>query len=158
MKYILGLAVLSIWGLVVYRIYDRYFPDDDLPLIAEDYLGQNTEQTPRDSFVLAVNYKDPFLGRKVNRSKAIVSIPKNKSTSRRMSKRNKKKEITFPEIKYKGIVALKNDKEAAIVSINAQFINWRKGETYNGVNLLKIYQDSIHVALKGEKKTILKQQ
>lgn len=158
MKYLLGVALLGIWGLLAFRLYHRYYANDEL-MIPIDYAPAQDELLRQDSFAILANYRDPFLGNKLQQPRISSNTAEDSRFNRRPSRSNrtlKKQPLVFPKIDYKGTVALKNGTEAALVTIDHQFMNWRKGERYQGLSLKKIYPDSILVSYKGVEKTILK--
>lgn len=65
MVYVLGAAVLVVWGLIIYRIVssvsgnDGYVVATTSPVIKEAY---NDYTTSADTTRLSMNYRDPFSG------------------------------------------------------------------------------------------------
>lgn len=158
MKYVIGIAVISVWGLLTFRIYARYFPEDEIVFPLANQEPEYDDTHVQDSFVIAVDYRDPFLSKKFKSVKGKSNTRKVNARKKPLKKQPKKeKPVVFPEIKYQGSVNETNaDNKTALVSIDNQFISWKKGEVYNGLNLLKVYPDSIKVELRGEQKVISK--
>ena len=163
-KYLLGIALLAVWGLVGFQLYSKmgnknqaYIPFTEKPI----------EQLPqqRDTFALLANYRDPFLGKKLKRTKTNVSPSKVRSTKAKANpakavkpkpKPKPKKSIVFPKMIYKGHISLKQGREVALVNVDGKSLNLAWGERYGELTVTKIYEDSLKVSYQGEEQLILK--
>lgn len=61
-KYILGALLLLVWGLVFYRIYQAFTPEEELSMPSIQFANWNKEQAVNKvGYQLALDYEDPFL-------------------------------------------------------------------------------------------------
>ena len=99
--YILLAVVLTIWGLLLYKVFSYSSPQPHTETLGtvmqESPLQRNVDV---DTFSLAVNYRDPFLGKPYRRQK---ETKKTKTRLRPVS-------IQWPEITYQGIVSDSREK------------------------------------------------
>lgn len=166
-KITLGIALIGIWGLFGFRIYQRYQPTND----NLDYSANLPTQTQSNAkqkefkFGLELDYRDPFLGESLARKEQYQpSKPQRRSirttpikeTPKKQEKPQKLKSVKFPEVEYKGNIRLKSGRSVALVKVEGQMINWGLGEQLSEMNLLRIYEDSIQIKLQHEEKLILK--
>lgn len=162
-KYLLGILLIIIWGLVCYRIYQRVQPNRDAIIYQPSTIANASDAPLLDSFELLLDYRDPFFkttARRTHRSPKLTESPKvsNNTSKKRAApkKKSKPKPIEFPPISYKGTVQVKNKKAVALLSINQQMVNLQEGEKFEEVVLQKIYTDSIRISFQKEIRTILK--
>ena len=156
-KYLLAFAVLAIWGLLGYRIYQKLNPGNDFFIPPPQEIFTAVTQT--DSFTLLVNYRDPFLGTKLRVPEVPVAHtpPATRRASTVIPKPVSPPQVKpFPQIQYKGLIALKTGRKAALVNIDGKTMNWGWGESYRELTLLNIYEDSIRVRYGKAEKVILK--
>lgn len=154
-KYLLALALLSIWGLLGFRIYNKMKPEqlhftNEVDVLAEKPVVK------KDTFQLLVNYKDPFLSEKLE---AKIAQPIRKAAPKRIAKTiasKKKVAQKFPKIIYKGNLKLKSGRKAVLVNIDGKTQNWGWGETISKMTLNQIYEDSIRISFNGTQQTFLK--
>lgn len=154
-KYLLGIALIAIWGLLGMRIYSKYAKKNQpvqlaataaVPIvIAEAQAFQLTKES----------YRDPFLDQKLKKAKMPTANTRNINSSRpKVVKRSKP--IKFPAIAYKGHIVLQSGHQAAVLKVGPELINLGLGNVFAEVRLLKLYPDSIRVEYQGMEKTILK--
>lgn len=158
-KYILGIALVAIWGLLAYRIYQKMNPDNSFFIPpANSFVLE--DKTSIDSFKLLVNYRDPFLEDRLQlpqkekikpRRQINVPVPPQQNIEVK-----KKAPVQFPEINYKGSIYLKSGRKAALLTIDRQIMNLGLGESYNEIYLMKIHEDSIRLRFSGEERTFMK--
>lgn len=157
-KYLLALALFSIWGLLGFRIYNKMNPPQ-LHLVDHEIIVDQTNILEKDSFTLLVNYPDPFLTGKLKAKipVSMAAIPRKAiPQAPRKSLPQKKQKIVFPKLSYKGNVKLKNGRNAALVNIEGQIMNLGLGEQYKKISLVQIFEDSIQITFNGHPKTYLK--
>ena len=117
LTYVLGVAVLVVWGLIIYRVVAAASSDnDDLPVTAAPIKKEpyNDYAIPKDTTHLLLNYRDPF------------GLDKPKDTSKMMSVRShkiagmvSKPAFNWGFIKYSGYMRNPNSKKLlAILTIN----------------------------------------
>lgn len=158
-KYFLGAAVFAIWGLLLYRVYNKMRPQNDWRPIPQE-VAFSQSQNELDSFTLSLDYKNPFNVGKVRTAPRVMLADNaaSKTVSNKLSKKKKEKPkpIPFPKVNYKGNISLKNGRTVALVKIENQMMNMEKGEEFEKVLLRKIYSDSIQVRFEGRDSVILK--
>ncbi|NHA02495.1 hypothetical protein G7092_01740 [Mucilaginibacter sp. HC2] len=151
--YLLGLLVLIVWGMVIYRIFVAV-GDSPEPLttsvtkIKEPY---DDYAIPKDTSHLQSNYRDPF---------GIVPI---KDTTMVSTKKNVPRSIpvaitpgiNWTAINYMGYIQNPGSKKLiAIIHINGKEVMMTEGESTEQLKLLKNLRDSIKISYHGQTKFI----
>ncbi|MBD1363814.1 hypothetical protein IDJ77_08320 [Mucilaginibacter sp. ZT4R22] len=156
LTYLLIVAVIFIWGAIIYKIFDVVNPDDDLPLINPTVAGvkptvDDYEVLP-DTTQLLLNYPDPF-GQVRYRDTAATPVKRvSHSIVRQMPT---VPAINWGGIKYSGYVINGDQKKnTAFIKINGNSLTLMEGETADQVKLLKNMKDSIKVMFQGQVKVI----
>lgn len=155
LTYLLGVIVLAIWGMIVYRVFvavkgndDDHVPTGQVTASREPY---NDYSIPRDTTHLLLNYRDPFglvkfkdtaeLVVKASRISRVVPIPK--------------PAINWTFIQYAGYIRNPGSKKLiALVNINGKNEMLKEGETKEQVKLIKNMRDSIKISYNGQIKCI----
>jgi hypothetical protein len=150
---VLILAVLSIWVVIMYRIYSTYFDDaksvsstmehnDQIHQVSYSYL---------DSFELELDYKDPFLKGYSMTPKMNNTIIHNSVIPKIKEKEPPKIEVLFPEIKYLGnMINASNNRIKAIVFINNKEYVISGGEEIEQLKIVKVKKEFIEVKKESE--------
>ncbi|MEX0274329.1 MAG: hypothetical protein AB3N16_08130 [Flavobacteriaceae bacterium] len=133
--YILLGLVLAIWGVLGFRIVKTLNPPEE----KNEVVSGVTADLPvvikkRDTFSIAANYRDPFLG----------TLPK----KQRSAKATAKKETVAPKrtIAYQGSVATNGTKSRLFfVTVDGQQHVFEKGKEIDGVTLIRGSEKSIKV-------------
>jgi len=153
MTYVLGLVVLAVWGLIIYRVFEAVSShDDDLPVpsvkIARE--AYNDFSIPKDTTHLLLNYRDPFgMVKQKDTNRVVIR----KVSDRKISVQAKPMDWGF--IRYSGYMLNPDTKKLiALVSINGQNITMSEGQTKNDVKLIKNLRDSIKISFAGKTKFI----
>jgi len=153
MTYVLGLVVLAVWGLIIYRVFEAVSSnDDDLPVAGVKITREayNDFSLPKDTTHLLLNYRDPF------------GMVKQKDTTRIIYRRVTQpkipvlvKPMDWGFIRYSGYMLNPDTKRLiALVSINGQNMTMSEGQTKYDVKLIKNLRDSIKVSFAGKTKFI----
>jgi hypothetical protein len=153
MTYLLGLVVLVVWGMIIYRIFSAVGGNDDnvpvtpVKLAKEAY---NDFSIPKDTTHLLLNYRDPFgIVKQRDTDKIIIR----KVSERKVPVQIKPMDWGF--IKYSGYMLNPSTKKLiALISINGQNITLAEGQTKNDVKLIKNLRDSIKISFEGKTKFI----
>ena len=157
-KILLGIAVLTIWSTVFYRIYKAIAPEDTTFLPTTSYNLAVEKKSKQDTFTLLANYRDPFLGQrstypKRSRSlspspppKRIINTPPPKPVATKPPK--KRKPVKFPKVHYKGFVK-NHGVTKALVNVNGKSQNLKRGQEFENVRISRITEDSIQVMFQG---------
>ncbi len=155
-KYLLGLALLTVWGLLGFRVYQKYSPTQ-LSFHQPERPAPILTALPLEPFSLLSNYRDPFASHPPNQTAMVNPVrPTSKKPPAVKLQVKEASPPAIPELSYKGNIALKNGRESALLRVDNHLVNLGKGETYNELKLLQIFDDSIKVSFQGLEQTISK--
>ncbi|MCH8903117.1 MAG: hypothetical protein IIA45_04295 [Bacteroidetes bacterium] len=145
--YVLVPAFLSIWIIVFYQLFNKISRDPTLVNEHSQLENLLTDQTiVEDTFGIEVNYRDPFLG-KMPRLNTIKSNSPIVKVIAKNIKKPPSPPIDFSFIVYKGMVENQNaNSKVGIISIHRKEMLVLVGDSLQGVNFLKIFNDSILIA------------
>jgi hypothetical protein len=162
-KYLLGLMLALVWGLVAYRLYDKYFGKKENMINNTPAIFEEKTKLKQDSFTLLLDYKDPFKYAEIQQEERpvfqsssyanhypSVSIEAPKNEIKQMPA------IIFPDIAYKGNIKSKSGRIVALVSVDGSISNLAISDVWKEVQLTNIYDDSIKIFYKNTYKTISK--
>jgi hypothetical protein len=154
--YVLGLAVLVIWGLIIYRVFSATADSDDnitVSNISQKKETYDDETIIKDTTHLLLNYKDPF---SLIKPKDTAEIPVKKILYRNLSILPIKPAFNWSFIRYAGYIRNPTTKKlVAVVSINGKNEMLLEGQTREQVKLLKNMRDSIKISYGGKVRFIL---
>ena len=154
LTYFLGLIVLTVWGMILYRVFDAYGGNDDdgpLTLVKPVKEAFNDYTIPKDTTHLLLNYRDPF------------GLTTTKDTADLTVKNHHKNTISIPTkpavnwsfIQYSGYIRNPGSKKLiALVTINGKNETLSEGEVKSQVKLIKNLRDSIKISFNGQTKYI----
>jgi hypothetical protein len=154
MTYLLGLVVLVVWGMIIYRVFNVFNSNDEgapAAVVKSAKEAYNDFSIPKDTTRLLLNYRDPFgLTRQKDTDRVVI---------RRISERKIPVQVNKPMdwsfIKYSGYMLNPGTKKMiALLSINGQNITLSEGQTKNDVRLIKNMRDSIKIVYAGKTKFI----
>jgi len=152
--YILLPVVLIIWGLILYRFLSFSGATTIEEATSYNYAVKPLAVKPRDSFVINVNYRDPFLGKMY-----VPAGSKSRNSGRGRKKLTAAEPLQWPTIVYKGIVSdTKNKKKVFMVIINGTTFLMSEKDKEQEINLKNGNRDFIEVTYKGNKSKINIQQ
>lgn len=169
-KYLLGLLLALVWGLVGFRLYTKYLKGSPNINIKTNYIVEESPTIVLDTFTLIKNYSDPFQYadvQEIGTEKATnffntPNYPRYPTISVEPPKQEIKIMapviINFPNIQYKGFIKSKQGRVVALINVEGNVSNLAINENLKGVKLTNIYEDSIQVEFKNQFKTILKVQ
>lgn len=156
LTYLLICAVAAVWGIIVYKVLFNEVEADYEPkfnAVKEAQEPYDQYLAKDDTFKLALNYRDPFLGG--------VSAIENKGVGAivpvqaNFNPAPPPPPIDWSVIKYSGyIVNPITKKLVAILMINGREQMITEGQTFEGVKLLQNRRDSVLVSWQGKKKYI----
>lgn len=137
----LGL-VAAIWGIIGFKVLGALSSEPELPAFAEQVDFKPKKTTQRDTFSIAANYRDPFLGTMApSQKKSVVKA--------------KPPKVQFPNVAYTGLVSGQQTKDHIFfVTINGAQHLMQKRNTNDGVTLVSGNANSIKIRYKGISKTI----
>jgi len=160
--YILIPITLLVWGLIVYRVVGAMQGEETLSNFSPVVYTEAESENTLDTFSISENYPDPFLRKNIK-----VNIPTN-NNSQTQSQKNIAKQTsapplknnplpTLPKIAYLGLIKnQKQNKQIALIQINDNLNNMKIGDKIEGVELLKVFKDSIIVVFQKQKITVFK--
>jgi hypothetical protein len=153
LTYFLIAAVLGVWGIIFYRIFDAAGSgDNDLIPATEKTIkvAYDDFSCPKDTTKLLLNYKDPF-GLIPPKDTIKVKVLPIKNTVP-----DAKPAMNWSFITYSGYIRNPASKKLiALVSINGQNMAMTEGEVKSQVKLLRNLRDSIKVSYGGKTKFIV---
>jgi len=152
LTYFLGLVVLAVWGIILYRVFDAYggndgsIPVTPIKTIKEAY---NDYMIPKDTTHLLLNYRDPF-GLAKTKDTADLTI---NNHHKNMMPIPTKPAVNWSFIQYSGYIRNPGSKKLiALVTINGKNETLSEGEMKGQVRLIKNLRDSIKVSFNGQTK------
>jgi hypothetical protein len=153
--YFLGVVVLALWGLIIYKIikWVHEANDDTVQTVAGKITKEpyNDFAITADTTHLLLNYRDPF------------GLIKPKDTVNASIKRNYHKNISLLKqpvfnwdfIQYSGYIRNPASKKLiTLVNIGGKSEMLSEGETKDQVKLIKNMRDSIKISFNGKTKFI----
>lgn len=158
----LGVALLGIWGTIIYQIFAAMGDDEPITVNANYFSVDTTQKKTIETFRLSLNYPDPFLGKTV-RSSMVSSMSENDDNSASSIAapppvvQKAPKKVVFPAISYHGMV--KNNatgKKIALLKIANQSKRMESGEVFNHLHLIQVEKDSVRIYFKNETRTFKK--
>lgn len=135
----LALAVIVVWGLVVFRFRQLSTPgQSDMPALSSLSPVARKLDAAGDSLALNLNYPDPFFGKKtvvtIEKNSQITPAPVTPSTS-----------TNQPVIQYFGYSKDQNNLKRARLLVNGKATTLSEGAQVEGIYLTAIERDSIRV-------------
>lgn len=151
--YVLLPLVLIVWGLILYKVFTGLSDGPDLPVYSNQVPSESVERaTEPDTFSIHANYRDPFLGKLLSKKPVVKKSKKPKKVLKKPPV-----VIRWPSITYGGMVRnQQSQKMVAMVKISGKDNLMKEGEELDGIQLVKVYRDSIQLGFQGEKKMITK--
>ena len=147
--YLLGILVLVVWGVVIYRIFQSANPGDDDFQPADHRMVKelyNDYTIAKDTTHLLLNYKDPFL---IQKQKDTIGLAVKKIVEKTIQKPLPAMNWNF--IKYSGYIHNPGTKNlVALLTINGKPVMMSEGEIAEQVKLIKNLKDSIQIAFNGK--------
>jgi hypothetical protein len=159
--YILIPITLLVWGLIVYRIVGAMQGEETLSNFSPVVYTKPESENILDTFSISGNYPDPFLRKNLTHTTPV-------NNSQTQPQKNVPKQPTvqpiknnplsvLPKIAYLGIIKnQKQNKQIALIQINDNLNNMKLGDKIEGVELLKVFKDSIIVVFQKQKITVFK--
>jgi hypothetical protein len=149
--YILIPAVLVVWSLIVYRIYNAQ--QDDSAVYSKGKPAEISSSGPLEklNYDLLLNYADPFLkGIKWKKKKEVfkegeqLTIVQPNESSKTLPDANQAENDIWKEVRYLGLIEHKlNHSKIVLLEIKGNNYILKLGEIKEGFLLKRIAQDSI---------------
>lgn len=160
LTYLLGVAVLAIWGIVFYRIFNAVGPDNDPVRMPVREVADFKEEVAQDSFTLIGNYRDPFLGGMAHGGYVRPSVQRPQVQVKNTVKpapvvKEQEPPMDWSFISYHGTISNpSNNKKVLLISVNGRQYMATESETIEGVTIVKNFVDSIQVSYQGKTHSI----
>ena len=145
--YLLLAVVVAIWGGIFFKVFSS-LASSEQPVARTAKVGpiENIEERKPSVFTIRANYRDPFLGNRVDHSTGdkpvVVKVVKKKEEPKVAP------DVSF--IKYFGLIRNSGtQKKIGLISIHNQEFMIGDGEEISGVTCLKHYKDSIIISFQG---------
>lgn len=160
--YLLGAAVLLVWGLILYRVFAAV-STDDTPIASSNINSQsgknagNDYALTKDTTHLLLNYRDPFHEEPVKDTTKVVPVHKLIRQDEQLKRRSSAliPQPNWNMFRYTGYIRNPHSKKLiALISYNGKSIMLGEGESSGEVKLLKNLRDSIKIAYNGKTKFI----
>lgn len=132
----LVIAVLAVWGLVGFRVWNWTRPEITQSVKTEKKIESNS--VTEDS--LRLDYRDPFL--ESGNDKAIVPAEKVAAIPEHS--------VQMPPLKYKGMVKGKEGTVKALVESKGEVVSLAKGAVLEKVRVVEIEPEHIRVQFGNE--------
>lgn len=150
-------AVVLVWGVIVYRLFFNNV-EDEYVLRSSSTIAKHEpydQYLPKaDTFRLALNYKDPFLG---GVTPEVIELKPTELSAKPVNfvPPPVKPFIDWNAIKYSGyIINPVTKKIVSIITVNGKEQMLSEGEVFEGAQLIKNKKDSVLVSWKGTQKYI----
>ncbi len=141
--YILLPLVVFIWGAILYQVLDAFSDDDPVITNTTDIKFSEIKTVERQQFEIGAVERDPFLGTLYRPKKEVAKKPVI----------IKKNPITWPSIRYKGLVSGQGGSKAIfLVEINGADQLLERNQSFSEIKLVKGSSVSILLRYKGESK------
>jgi hypothetical protein len=151
--YMLVIAVVVLWGVIIYRIAAAYSEDDYPPLTAPAArkMTRGDFAVKPDTARLLLNYRDPFgLMRKTDTVK-----PHNTAKSMAAAAHPAPASIDWSFVKYAGFIANPGSKKIiSLLTVNGVNVMLAEGEQAAGIKLIRNKRDSVMIGYKNKFKFI----
>jgi hypothetical protein len=151
--YILLPIVLFVWSAVLYQVFSFTNNDEIISANDPEFIIKPLKVKQRQSFVIDVNYRDPFLG-KMYLAQTISKVKTEKSTIKKTP--NVQETLVWPVILYKGMISDTKDKaKIFMIIIDGQNHYMKIGDTENEIYLKSGDKESVYVKYKGNLNLIM---
>jgi hypothetical protein len=150
--YLLVPAVLLIWGGLFFRIYNRM--NATAPAV-EAFRNQGDSmsyQGMNDTFSIAPNYRDPFLHKNASFRESDA-----KHVLKQKPKPAPEQNVKWPIVLYYGMIKnQESNKQLVLVQVDGVSHRLKPGDRIGGLELKKVYRDSLALSFGKEIKMIRK--
>ena len=154
---ILLIAVLGLWGTVIYKYVSHFFLKNDIIITkAENYKIDAGKRIEKDTFQLAQIPRDPFLNNSIEEKKSPPARANTEVKRAPIIEKPKKVIIsTFPKVKYYGYIKSKDSsKELLLVNVDGKVLKMNINEDKGGFKIIQFTKDSIKATYNKEVKWI----
>lgn len=158
LSWILLPGVLAIWAAIGWQVYAAMKSDDEA--VNEQSLEQiapTTKSVVPDTFVLLLDYRDPFLDDVVRKTPPPNSQSKNAISVAKKTLPPPTPAATWPTLSYSGLVRHSgSERSVGFLSVNGNSHFVKTGDIVEGLRVGKVWKDSVEVVMGKETKIIRK--
>jgi hypothetical protein len=155
--YVLLPAVIGIWALIFYRVFAAVKPGNDTDSVTVTNIGKDNEALISDTFQLIADYRDPFLGTLIDDKPVRSNGPVVITEAKPVIPKPYPVQAPWPSVSYSGMIRNQHSSvQLAMLQVNGQSYTVRSGEIIEGIQILKVFRDSIEVSMGKERKTFKK--
>ncbi len=148
--YVLIPGTLLVWGMILHKVFTTMDGGDAGQFQNTQFVASVSTEIVNDTFSINPDYRDPFSEKVVKKIVTVAHTTAPKPTVPKVL-------TPWPAIVYGGIIKnQKSNKQLALIQINGQSNMMKTGEEVNGIQLTKVFRDSIEVEFQKEKKHIRK--
>ena len=134
--YLLLVLSIVLWGFIGWKVYSAFdYNQPEIPTVKKEVI-----MAEKDSIILLLNYRDPFLGKYSSRSISKDTLPVKRQTVSVISPQ--KQAPVSPTIQYKGVMNVGNI-SMAILQKDGRVLTIKIGEEIDGYKLTKINDNNI---------------
>lgn len=152
--YVLVVAVVIIWGIIGYHLYNFIKRDDVSVMVKKDHIPLTQDDSVRH-YTLLINYRDPFFASSV---KTLHHRSKEISPRKASVIVNNAHNIEWPKLQYKGIVENSQArKKIALINVNGLGSLVKEGDMLGAVRVHKIWKDSLELRVDRTSRVIQRQ-
>jgi len=154
--YILIPVVLVLWGSIIYKVYVYMYGDNPVNTGFPDTGSRMGKQDViPDTFSIHPDYRDPFSVKTIAKATGGSSAIEKESSTQIKPKTTVN--VSFPAVQYIGMIRnQESNKQLVMLSVNGQSTSIGMGMEFGGIQLLKVYKDSVEVRWGKERKFIKK--
>lgn len=139
-QYILLGLVITIWGIIAYRLANYFSSDNDYAVYSSTVKPfPDTPNPTSDTFSLQLNYPDPFA---LTRQPAVITTTNTPTL--------KKKKEKLPGLSYRGFAKSANGQILVRVVLNGQPTSLKLRQDYDGLVITRANRDSLSAKWNGK--------
>jgi hypothetical protein len=148
LSWILLPAVIAIWGMIGWKVYAALNSESDAASDAVEAPAALLDSTAaRDTYQLALNYRDPFFDAPV-KPRAPVKSSSHPDGAAKENQKAPKAEVrdTAPVVRYYGLVKeTQSGKTVGFVAVDSESHFVKNGDKVSGVEIVRLWSDSVEV-------------
>lgn len=153
LNYFLVLAVLVLWGIIMYRLFSTKEVDKEAG--ARVMVDVVTLKTSEPVQYELIKTEDPFRLNK-KQTRRVTSIAPIKELKEKVLPREKKQK-TWPTVKFDGTIKNKNSNDLiSLIVVNGYSWLASEGMKMNGLQLVEQFIDSVQISYEGENRVFKK--
>ncbi len=153
------IGVVVIYGTIIYKsLANKQLEAEQTGVNTLD-LNYSIVNYKKDNFEIIDKINDPFKGRAFSENSSLCISNELPKPSVQVKKPLIPVITQWPDIKYYGFVKNTSVKKngLCLVKIDQQLVKIQKGETFNNIRIISVFQDSIQVLFDDTFRTVIKE-